>query len=123
MIYLRRGRIRTARVTMVAPPNDPPRDEIVLGDSDVLTGLRLARVNPALIAELGLPLGAEGIVVLETGRLGARAGLEVGDIILGIDGRRVADPREVGPRIRRGLPVIQIDALRDGQRVVMRFRV
>lgn len=123
VIYLRRGRIRTARVTMVAPPNDPPRDEIVLGDSDVLTGLRLARVNPALIAELGLPLGAEGIVVLETGRLGARAGLEVGDIILGIDGRRVADPREVGPRIRRGLPVIQIDALRDGQRVVMRFRV
>ncbi|MFN3210838.1 MAG: trypsin-like peptidase domain-containing protein [Roseovarius sp.] len=85
-------------VQLVAAPEVPPRQVTETGARSVIPGMVLANVNPAVIAELGLPLMAEGVVVLEPGRAGLRAGLRQGDILRGINGAAVEAPLSAGWR-------------------------
>lgn len=121
--YARRGREATAQVTLVPPPEEPPRAALVLGDRDLLPGLALARVNPAVQSELGLPTHAQGVVVTESGEIGARLGFQPGDVIVSI-GRATPDtPQAVQKILRRASGRISIQVQRGGQRVLLRFRV
>ncbi|MEC3861437.1 trypsin-like peptidase domain-containing protein [Mesobacterium sp. TK19101] len=119
---VRDGAMDEVEVTMIAPPDSPPRDATTLGNRDVLTGLSLARANPAVISELGLPLGSDGVVVTDPGPLGARIGLQPGDIIRAIGRDNIDAPSQVGPALRRAAPRILIEAQRGGQRLILRFR-
>ncbi|MFW2545227.1 trypsin-like peptidase domain-containing protein [Primorskyibacter sp. 2E107] len=121
--FFRDGAVRTARVSMIAAPDSPPAERTTLGAQAVLPGLTLARINPAISAELGLGTQAEGIVVLDPGPYGARAGLQAGDVILSIDGIEIISPTEVERILRRAAPRIQIDAQRGSRRLLLRFRV
>ncbi|WGW05250.1 trypsin-like peptidase domain-containing protein [Tropicibacter oceani] len=122
--YVRAGQERSADVPMIAPPDEPPAQRTVIGERGILPGLALARVNPAVSAELGLPgLPDEGIVVLNPGPFGARVGLQAGDILQAIDGAAVDDPTEVDAILRRAAPNIQIEAQRGNRRLVLRFRL
>ncbi len=121
--YARDGQEAEAQVAMIAAPDRPDRQDTVLSDRDVLAGLRIARLNPALIAELNLPLSAEGIVVLDLGAFGGRVGLQVGDIVLGVNGVPLEEPRALGPLLRRAAPRVQLQILRGNSRVSLRFRV
>lgn len=122
VIFARQGKARTAAVEMIPAPDDPPRDETVLADRDVLPGLRVARVNPAVIAELGLPFDSSGVTVVDPGPFGSRAGLQPGDILHTINGRNVTSPRQVGQLLQRSAPRIQIEAQRGLRRLLLRFR-
>ncbi|MCR8550933.1 trypsin-like peptidase domain-containing protein [Salipiger sp. P9] len=120
--YLHDGTPRQAEVEMIAPPETPPRDAVILGETAVLPGLALARINPAVSAELGLPLPGEGIVVTDPGPYGARIGLRPGDVLRAINGRDIAAPDDVGRLLERAAPRVQIDAQRGAGRVSLRFR-
>ena len=122
MTYLHDGSPRSTQVALIGPPEDPPRDTIVLGDRDVLGGMEVARLNPALLSELGLPLNNEGVIVTNPGPLGQRVGLRRGDIMRQIGRIRIDQPGDVGPALRRTAPGIAIEAERGGQRVILRFR-
>ncbi|MBZ0122406.1 MAG: trypsin-like peptidase domain-containing protein, partial [Roseovarius sp.] len=56
----RRGRERTVEVALIAAPEEPPRDPRVTGRHSAIPGMRLVTVNPAVIGEFDLPLGARG---------------------------------------------------------------
>ncbi|MFZ5962631.1 trypsin-like peptidase domain-containing protein [Thalassococcus sp. BH17M4-6] len=119
----RRGGVEeTVAVTMIAPPDQPPRDQRELGRRDVLPGLVVANANPAVVAELGLPLTADGVVVLEPGPYGGRVGLRRGDILRSINGVPIRRPGEVGDVLRRASPRLQVEAERGNRRVFLRFR-
>ncbi|MBV2359869.1 trypsin-like peptidase domain-containing protein [Thalassococcus sp. CAU 1522] len=122
--YVSRGETRVARVAMIAPPDDPPREAVTLDRGAVLPGLSLARVNPAVAAEMGIE-GAppDGVVVTDPGPYGARAGLRPGDILQAINGRTVDAPGRVDAMLRRAAPRIDLDILRGNRRVALRFRV
>ena len=122
MTYLRNGETVTTDVFLIAAPDDPPRDAVTLKESDILTELQVARINPAVIAELGLPMNVDGVVVMQPGPLGRRIGLQTGDLIRGIDRIRIEHPSDVGPALRRAAPNVSIQAERDGQRLLLRFR-
>jgi len=122
MVYLRDGNRAVAQVALIAPPDDPPRDTLVLGARDVLTGVEVARINPAVMAELGLPLDKEGVVVVNPDRLGRRVGLQTGDVLRQIGRFLVRSPDDVGPALRRAAPNVAIEAERGGQRILLRFR-
>lgn len=113
----------TVTVAMIAPPEDPARDERELSDHSVLPGLSVANANPAVITELGLPLQSEGVVVMAPGPYGARAGLRAGDILRTINGRAIADTQDVAPILAQAAPRIQLEIQRGAQRVLLRFRV
>ncbi len=121
--FARDGRMREARVAMIAPPEDPPRDAVTLGNREILPGLQVARINPALAYDLGLPLTSDGVVVVEPGALGQRIGLQPGDILTAIDRRAIDTPRDVGPALQRAAPGVSLDVVRGNRRVLLRFRV
>jgi Do/DeqQ family serine protease len=123
MTYTRQGGVRSAEVAMIAPPEDPPRDAVILDQNSVLPGLHVARLNPAVATELGLSPQAQGIIVLETGPFANRIGLQRGDILLAINGRTLSAPGQLDRQLRRAAPRVRIDAQRGTRRLSLRFRL
>ena len=121
MTRLRQGEIAELVVAMIPPPEDPPRGEITLPAEASLPGFSVARVNPAVIAEMRLPLETQGVVVTGLGALGARVGLQVGDVLLEIDGREIEDPDDAARALERARRGTLVRALRRGGRVMLRF--
>ena len=121
--YLRDGMLRDAGVNLIAPPNDPPADQKTLTDRTALPGLTIARVNPAVIVEWGLPLGADGALVVDPGNFGTRAGLRQGDVILRINGAEVRSADEVAVELVNPGVNVQLDVIRQGRQFDIRFRL
>ncbi len=85
--YWHDGAQKQATATL-APPPQGDRQETTVTDDVALRGLTVARLDPALTADLGLPMNAEGVVVLDARDRAAQAGLRPGDLLLGINGLR-----------------------------------
>ncbi|NNE52853.1 MAG: PDZ domain-containing protein [Sulfitobacter sp.] len=119
---IRGGEVQEIEVALIAAPDQPPRMLLELGERTLLPGLQVARINPAVIAEMNLPLEALGVVVTEPGRFGRRVGLRRGDIILAINGIEISETDEAAAffsgQVRRFELVVQ----RGTRRSILRFR-
>ena len=80
-------------------------------------------MNPALIAEMGLALNAQGIVVENPGDLGARVGLRTGDILLRVNENAIATTSDVEDALREVPRRVSILVQRGSRRVTLRFRL
>ncbi|SDO59867.1 Do/DeqQ family serine protease [Lutimaribacter pacificus] len=120
---LRDGQEETVTVAMIAAPDDPPRDQRALGEGTVLPGLVVSNLNPAVIAEYGLPLGADGVLVDEPGPYGARIGLRPGDIIRAVNGDEIASTADADRALSADMRALSLDVQRGLQRIVMRARL
>ena len=114
MTRLRDGELADLTVAMRAPPEDPPRDAVTLPKEASLPELSLARINPAIIAEMRLPLAAEGVVVTELGALGGRVGLRVGDILQTVEGQDITVPSQAADALAKARRGTRVRALRGG---------
>lgn len=121
--YLRDGTRDVVQVTLIAPPETPPRDARRIGPGSPLEGLAVARINPAVLAEFDLPMQAAGVVVTEAEALAARLGLVPGDILLAINGAAMRDTADVERAARGAARGWTFDLVRDGQRVRLRSRL
>ncbi|MEO9573346.1 MAG: trypsin-like peptidase domain-containing protein [Tateyamaria sp.] len=121
MTRLRDRELSDVKVKMIPPPEDPPRGEITLPEDAALPGLSVAQINPAVIAEMRLPLEASGVVVTGLGTLGARVGLRVGDILQAIDRRDIKYPKDAAEALENARRGTRVQALRRGGRVMLRF--
>jgi serine protease Do len=94
---LSRGRVRTARLPLEAPPEVPARQVTQVQGTNPFAGAEVANLNPALADELGLPMMERGVIVLRVrrGTLAARMRVRPGDIILGIGNRDIEDLDEL----------------------------
>lgn len=120
--YLHEGRPARARVALAAPPT--LGGEAVTVTADVaLRGLTVARLDPARIDALGLPMTAEGIVVTAVQDRAARTGIEPGDVILAINGTAVIDPADVARLAAERRRLWGIEVLREGRALRLLFRV
>lgn len=117
------GQEQVFDVELMLAPEDPPRAAVTLDDRTVLPGVALAQVNPAVIAEYGLSLNAEGVVITDPGPSGARAGLRQGDILLAVNQDPVDSPRDVARALRDPGRRLVLDLSRQGRRVALRFRL
>lgn len=120
--YARGSDTATAEVAL-APPPTGDRDARILTGNVALRGLSVARIDPALIVDYGLPLNAAGPLVTDAQDRAARAGLRPGDILLAINGRPVASPAEVEAAAREPARLWQVEVLRAGTRIALRFRM
>ena len=112
-----------AEIDLIAPPDSPDRQARTVEGRVALRGLSVVRINPAVIAEYGLAPSVEGILVTELADLAARTGLLPGDVLLSINGEQVTTTEDVIRAARTQTRNWQIEALRDGRRVLLRFRV
>ncbi|WP_171179725.1 trypsin-like peptidase domain-containing protein [Ruegeria sp. HKCCD8929] len=123
MTRLRGGEREQIEVAMIEAPDDPPAEETVMGDRTALPGLTVARANPAVIARLRLPVSSTGVVVLNPGHYGARAGLKPGDVLGRVNGVEIAHPADLRRALSETGRRVRIDLQRRGQWVSLRFRV
>jgi Do/DeqQ family serine protease len=120
--YLRNGEEHMARVALDLPPEQPARDEVTLRSRGVLDGLSAANVNPAVIEELGLPFGTEGVVVTGLDGISVRTQLLPGDILRRINGQLIRSTADLKPFAKANVAGFEIEFERGNQRAVVRLR-
>tara|TARA_R110002020_G_scaffold358559_15_gene571141 strand:- start:17748 stop:19124 length:1377 start_codon:yes stop_codon:yes gene_type:complete len=116
------GTEKTVKVALIAAPEVPARDQLTLPERSAFPGLTLARINPAVLAELNLPLEVEGVAVMDAGALATRAGLRTGDVILMINGMALRHPDEAADLLSGKIRAVELTVLRGARRITMRFR-
>ena len=120
---LRDGQSAEIEVALIGAPDDPPRAQLALDEQSMLPGLTIARVNPALISEMNLPLEATGVVVVDAGPFAPRVGLGTGDLILSVNGVEITHPDEVATLLSGQVRRVQMLIQRGDRRISLRFRV
>jgi S1-C subfamily serine protease len=123
LTYRRGAQTATATIALDLPPNTPDRQTRQIDGASPLRGLEVMRINPAVIAELDLPTDAVGIVVSDLRDFAARTGLRFGDVILSINGQPIASTDDVLRAASDPTRNWQLQVLRDGARVGLRFRL
>ena len=119
---MRGGAPGEIEVALIAAPDTPSRALTLLNDQTMLPGLTLARVNPAVMAEMNLSLEAEGVVVMDAGRFGPRVGLRAGDVIEMVNGIETSHPDEVAAILSGQVRRIEMVVQRGARRLAVRFR-
>lgn len=122
IVWLRNGGQMRATVTLATAPDTPDRQTTTITDDVALNGLTVARINPAVVAELDLPLNASGVVVTDARGIAGRAGFQRGDLVVAINGRAIIAPADVAMAAQDQTRIWAIDLLRAGQPLRLRFR-
>ena len=82
----------------------------------------MARINPAVIAEMNLPIEAEGVVVTQLEGPAARSGLRPGDIIETLNDVQITDPDSFAQALQASGRWYAFGLIRDGRRAGLRLR-
>ncbi len=106
-------------VSLEPAPETVPRDPRRIEGYSPFAGITVANLSPAVAEELRLDTFEQGVVVmeLEPGSTANRVGLEIGDILLAVNGREIANSREL-QRIARGDPGVWRIEIKRGDRVL-----
>lgn len=121
---VQRGKTRDIDVAMLRAPEVPPRGTLTTAARAAVPGVTLSTINPAVMAEYDLPLTlASGVLVVDPGDIGARAGLRAGDILLGIDGSAVSTSEDASAALEQARGRLALDVQRGQRRLTMRFRL
>jgi len=88
---LRGGKAYSIKVTVIAPPESPPRNETTVGGDNPFAGATVADLSPALADELGMDDMVRGVVVtaIAPGSTAARLEFETGDMLLSLNGSAI----------------------------------
>ncbi|MGB0697204.1 MAG: trypsin-like peptidase domain-containing protein [Rhodospirillaceae bacterium] len=119
----RGGGLKTLTVRLGPPPEDPPRQTTTLSGPNPLAGATVANLNPALGEEIGLQKLINGVIVLDVPQasIAARAGLEQGDLVRGLNGVDIHSVDDLLPLLRERLPRWGIVLEREGRLVQYRY--
>lgn len=117
------GREQTLEVRAEAPPASPARDERTIEGQNPLSGATVVNLSPAVADELGLdPFAGRGVLISRLDRgFAVGAGFRPGDIIRGVNGRRVESVRELTAALETPSRGWQIAFERGGQLITARF--
>ncbi len=93
--FQRRGKIRTSRIRLISPPEDPPARLTRLRGNHPLSQVKVANLSPAVTEEMQLETTIRrGVVIVDSRRtLAGRYGLKRGDIIAAVQGVEVTGVR------------------------------
>lgn len=119
---VRDGQSQDVAVELLAAPDDPPRDPQTFGPQSRFPGLTVARINPAVIAEMNLPIEADGVVVTTLEGPAARSGLRPGDIIETLNDVQITDPDSFAQTLQASGRWYSFGLIRDGRRAGLRLR-
>ncbi|TMV69995.1 PDZ domain-containing protein, partial [Thioclava sp. BHET1] len=119
--YLHKGQPQSAELALIAAPDTPPRDRLTISDRVIFRGLTVERINPAVIAELSLPPDAKGVVVVKAEGLAGQTGLQRGDILSAVNGRPINTPQDMRRVAQAQANYWQVDILRGGRQLSLRF--
>lgn len=114
---LRKGTEQSFTVQAIAPPDSPDRDQKTLKGNNILSGVTVANINPALSVELNLQNEVDGVVVTDVSSNGRVSRiLRAGDILVSINEEPITSTKVLGAVIERGIKhgVLALVIERDG---------
>ncbi len=115
---VRAGKSAKLTVQLQAAP-DTGRDELVLTGRSPLQGAKVANISPAVADELHLDSDTEGVVVtdLADGGSAASVGFQKGDIIVSVNGQKIAKTGDLDKATREQQRIWRITLVRGGQQI------
>jgi S1-C subfamily serine protease len=101
----------------MTPPETRPREPVRVRSRSPLAGATLVNISPAVADELQIEVSSEGIVVadVEEGSVAQRVGFQKGDLVLAINGQRIAATRDAERLIRTGAQYWELTINRSGR--------
>ncbi|MCE2510668.1 MAG: Do family serine endopeptidase [Alphaproteobacteria bacterium] len=114
---VRKGEKRRLTLALMAPPEDPPRNETEVNGRNPFNGARLANLSPAVGEEYGADSMHPGVIVLEIakGSPAARIGLQPGDVVLRINDREIELVKQILDELSKPADSWKISIRRDGR--------
>jgi serine protease Do len=113
-----RGRaIRTVTLTLIAAPENPPRNEVRLTGQYPLSGAVVANLSPALSEKLDLAGAWEGVIVLKIARGSPadRLRFQPGDIIVAVNREEVRNVTALDAALKKGKDHWRVSFSREGK--------
>jgi Do/DeqQ family serine protease len=121
---LRDGSDAQVTIDLIAPPDDPPRNRLEVRHGVALRGLVAENINPAVIAEHGLPPAVDrGVIIVAVRDIALRAGVRPGDVLLTVNRQPIASTDDLDRVLRDPTRNWEIEILREGRRSWLRFRI
>jgi S1-C subfamily serine protease len=118
LTVLRGGKRTPVQVKLQTPPETRPREPVKIRARSPLAGATAVNMSPAVSDELQLDVSSEGVAIMEVdeGSFAARVGFRRGDVILAINGDRVASSKDLERMLRgNGGQMWRITINRGGQ--------
>jgi Do/DeqQ family serine protease len=117
LTVLRDGKRATVQVKLVTPPETRPREPVHGRARTPFAGATVVNLSPAVADELQMDLSQDGVVVSDVEETGvaARVGFQKGDLILAINGQRLASTKDVERLLQRGGQYWEITINRGGR--------
>ena len=124
LTVLRGSSRRTMHVRLAAPPETRPREALKPKARSPFVGATALNASPAVADELQMDLTTEGVVIaeVEDGSVAGRAGLQKGDIVLGVNGQRVASTKDLDRLLKNAPAMWEISISRGGQVLTSLFQ-
>ena len=115
---VRGGKESKLPVTLETAP-EAPRDEILIDARSPFLGAKVANLSPALADEFRLDSATEGVVVVDIadGTLAQQFGFQRGDILLAVNGQKIAKTRDLEKAVKAGARFWRITIQRGGQQI------
>ncbi len=115
----RRGRDTVVRIALTPAPETTPRDDIVLRGRSPFAGITAANLSPAVAEELRIDAeGAAAVVVdVAEGSPASASGFRPGDIIVEVNGARIATTRELDTATRGSARAWRVTVTRGGRTI------
>jgi Do/DeqQ family serine protease len=115
----RNGKPFTAQVSLIAPPEDPPKNETKVTGRNPFAGATIVNLSPAVSEENNLHTDQEGVIILkiDANDLARGVGLRPGDIILQINETPVARVADVSAVIAQKPKVWRVTIKRGDQQI------
>ncbi len=122
LTYLRGGQVRTASVRLISEPANARASAAIEGRNP-LQGAKVANLTSGLASEFGIER-ASGVVVTDVDdrSLAARFGFEPGDVVLGVNGRKITNVASLQDTLRKGARVWNIAVDRGGSTLTLSVR-
>nr|WP_255696923.1 Do family serine endopeptidase [Sandaracinobacteroides sayramensis] len=125
LTVVRGGSATNLKLDLVAPPESPARQLTQIPNGNILAGVSIANLSPALAQELGAGLPERGVVVVRVPQQApaARTGFpRPGDIVESVNGQRVASVGDVSQALKASGNQTLFGINRGGQRVECLFQ-
>ncbi|WP_414473945.1 Do family serine endopeptidase [Microvirga sp. M2] len=96
LTILRSGKQSTLQVKLTPPPENPSRDPVRGRARTPFAGATLVNISPAVADELQVDMADQGVVVadLDDRGVAANVGFQKGDLIVAINGERLASTKD-----------------------------
>jgi Do/DeqQ family serine protease len=115
------GPVRDVAVKLTLPAENPPRDEMLIGGRNPMTGAKIENLSPAAALDLEMTISAKGVVVISAtpNTLASRYGFQQGDIVRSVNGTEIHSVGELVHALNAAGSHWDLIVERGGQRLTL----